>query len=262
MADDGKDGSGSTTSRAGCARSALLALGALLIVVYVFTQASDGGEDADDEARHSTVTTPETRPTTTLADRPAAVDPVCPEADGSSPRTLMFTEAPPMCLDEGVTYVATVATTRGEFEITLDPSVSPNAVNSFVFLSRYHFYDGVTFHRVLRDLLAQAGDPFDPDTGETGAGYMIDQEPPTAEPFYPEGTVAMASESAPTTTGSEFFVVTGEGGELLPAAYSYLGKVTAGANVLDAINATAIENDTIGVPSEPTTIESITIDER
>jgi len=266
MADAGKadprdDESSSKSNRAGCARSALLALGALLLVVYIFTQAANGDDESDEEeARHNTVTT-QPQVTTTLVDRPVEADPECPDEDGSSERTLMFTEAPPLCIDVDASYVATIETTRGDFEITLDPDGAPQAVNSFVFLSRYHFYDGVSFHRVLRDLLAQAGDPFDPGIGDTGAGYRIAQEPPTGQPPYVKGTVALASETEPETTGSEFFVVTGRGGELLPATYSVIGEVTSGMNVIDAINATSVANDDIGFPTEPTIIETITVDE-
>ena len=261
---DGKGRSGSSQSkardRAGCARSALLSAGAVLIVVYVFIRAGDGNGDNDDEQRRATVTT-QPRVTTTLASRDVvAVVPECPEEDGSSERTLKFTEAPPVCIDPEATYVATVATNRGDFEITLDQASAPLGVNSFVFLARYHFYDGVGFHRVLEDLLAQAGDPFDPGIGDADAGYLLPEEPPTVEPFYPKGAVALASEVEPNTTGSDFFVVTGDGGDLLPPTYSRIGEVTSGLTVLDAINATAIPNDDVGVPTEPTVIESITID--
>ena len=163
-----------------------------------------------------------------------------------------------MCIDEGTGYVALVETTRGDFEIELDPAAAPQGVNSFVFLSRYHFYDGVSFHRVLEDLLAQAGNPFAPGTRDTGAGYEIPLEPPTTAPFYPKGTVGLASEAAP----NEFFIVTGEGGDLLQNPdFTVIGRVSSGINVVDAINATSVPNDDIGFPTEPTIIESITIEE-
>jgi cyclophilin family peptidyl-prolyl cis-trans isomerase len=251
----------SRSSRAGCARSALLSMGALLIVVYVFIRAGDGNGDDTEDRRHNTVTT-EPRPTTTLASQGiVAVDPECPEEDGSSDRELKFTEAPPLCIDPDATYVATVATNRGEFEVTLDPASAPLAVNSFVFLARYHFYDGVAFHRVLEDFLAQTGDPFSPDVGDADAGYLLPEEPPTVEPFYPEGAVAMSNLGEPDSTGSEWFVVTGPGAEGVPATYSRIGEVTSGMDVVDAINATAIPNDNIGVPTELTVIDTITIEE-
>ena len=262
---DGKGGSESSKSqargRAGCARSALLGAGAVLIVVYVFIRTGDGNGDNGAEQRRATVTT-EPRVTTTLASRDvAAVEPECPEEDGSSERTLKFTEAPPVCIDPEATYVATVATNRGDFEITLDQASAPLAVNSFVFLARYHFYDGVGFHRVLEDFLAQTGDPFDPDVGDADAGYLLPEEPPTVAPFYPKGAVAMSNLTDANTTGSEFFVITGDGAVDVQPTYSRIGEVTSGQTVLDAINATAVPNDNIGVPTELTVIESITIDE-
>lgn len=250
------------SSRAGCARNALLSLAAILIVVYVFIRAGDGNGDSDAEARRNNTVTTEPRPTTTLAPRPSvAVDPECPEEDGSSERTLQFTEAPPMCIDPAATYVATVETNRGDFEITLDPASAPQGVNSFVFLARYHFYDGVAFHRVLDDFLAQTGDPFDPDVGDADAGYLLPEEPPTVEPFYPKGAVALSNLAEPNTTGSEFFVVTGEGAASVQPTYSRIGEVTAGIDVVDAINATAVPNDDIGVPTELTVVETITVEE-
>lgn len=250
------------SSRAGCARSALLGGAAILIVVYVFIRAGDGNGDSDRQARRDNTSTTEPRPTTTLAPRPSvAVDPECPEEDGSSERTLQFTEAPPMCIDPAATYVATVATNRGDFEITLDSMSAPQGVNSFVFLARYHFYDGVAFHRVLDDFLAQTGDPFDPDVGDADAGYLLPEEPPTVEPFYPKGAVALSNLVEPNTTGSEFFVVTGEGAAGVLPTYSRIGEVTGGIDVVDAINATAIPNDDIGVPTELTVVETITVEE-
>lgn len=253
-------GSGSGNSRAGCARNGLLGLGALLVVVYLFLQA---GKGSGDEEAHTTTTT-EPRITTTVADVVDAVDPVCPSSDGSSERELKFTSEPPLtCLDMSATYVALVETSRGDFEITLDQASAPHAVNSFVFLARYHYYDGTGFHRVIRDFLAQAGDPIDPGIagGETGPGYLMAEEPPQEPPFYPEGTVALAN-SYPEldTTGSEFFVVTGRGGETLPVSASVIGHITAGEEVIAAINATGTDDEL--PPEDLTLIESLTITQR
>jgi len=260
--DSSESGSGTRSSRAGCARSGLLGLAAILIVVYLFTRAGDG--NGEDDVDHSATLTTEPRVTTTLADRPGAVEPVCPDEDGESRHTLMFTEAPPMCIDVDATYVATVETNRGDFEITLDPEGAPEAVNSFVFLARWGFYDGVGFNRVLRDYLAQAGDPFDPNIGDADAGYVLPEEPPAERPYYPVGSVSMASlYPEPDSTGSEFFVATGpEAERLLPLGYSRIGRVTDGMNVVDAINATANPNDDIGVPNDPTVIATVTVEEQ
>jgi peptidylprolyl isomerase/peptidyl-prolyl cis-trans isomerase B (cyclophilin B) len=258
---DNKEGS----TRAGCARNGLLGLGGLLIVVYLFLQAGKGNGD---EQAHVT-TTIEPRITTTVADVVDAVDPVCPKEDGSSPRQLKFTGPPPLtCLDADATYVATVETNRGDFEITLDQADAPQAVNSFVFLARYHYYDGVGFHRVIRDFLAQAGDPIDPGVanGDPGPGYLLPEEPPKEPPFYPEGSVAMANlYPKPNTTGGEFFVITGRGGDTLPppgqpGSLSRIGHVTSGQEVIDAINATGSDDDVL--PQDLTVIDTITITQR
>ena len=65
--------------------------------------------------------------------------PVCPNPDGSSPRTTNFDAEPPMCIDVDKRYTATMTTSMGEIVIALDPIAAPKTVNSFVFLARYHF---------------------------------------------------------------------------------------------------------------------------
>lgn len=260
---DGKGSSSSTSNgntRAGCARNGLLGLAAVLIVVYLFLQAGKGNGDEENHARSTSTTEP--RVTTTVASGVVEADPVCPEEDGSSPRELKFTGPPPSsCLDPTATYVATVETNRGDFEITLDPAGAPQAVNSFVFLARYHYYDGVGFHRVHQDFLAQAGDPIDPDLGGADAGYLLPEEPPQEAPLYPQGSVALANlYPEPNTTGSEFFVVTGPGADTLQPFYSRIGQVTSGSQVVDAINATGTD-DGLGVPTDLTVINTITIDQ-
>lgn len=237
-------------------------MAAVLVVVYLFIQAGRG--DDNEEAHARATTTSEPRITTTVVDPEDAVDPECPEEDGSSPRRLEFTGPPPLsCLDPSATYIAEVETNRGDFQITLDQSDAPNAVNSFVFLARYHYYDGVGFHRVIKDFLAQAGDPIDPGVagGDPGPGYLLAEEPPQEPPFYPEGSVAIANlYPSPNTTGSEIFIVTGRGGETLTPNYSRIGHITSGEEVVAAINATGSDDDVL--PPDLTVIESLTITQR
>jgi cyclophilin family peptidyl-prolyl cis-trans isomerase len=263
MADSKPSGGNASTSRAGCARSGLLALGGVLVVVFLFLRLGD--DNTDDEGHGNNTVPTEPRVTTTLAVEQDAVTPTCPAEDGSSPRTLRFDDVPPDCLDADATYVAIVKTNRGEFEITLDPAAAPKGVNSFVFLARYHYYDGVAFTRVLRDYLAQTGDPVRGDLAGGGdAGYLLPEEPPKAQPFYGEGSVALANQApTPNSTGSEFFVLTGSGQQVeqLPPSYTRIGTVTTGLNVIDAIDATGRRNDDVGAPTEPTVIESIEIEQ-
>lgn len=182
----------------------------------------------------------------------------CPEIDGSSPRETSFEAAPPMCIDPTKTYTATVVTNLGEFTIALDAVKAPNTVNNFVVLSRYHFFDGLTCHRIPLDFVAQCGDP--QGDGFGGPGYTFADELP-ADGEYKIGSVVMAN-SGPDTNGSQFFIVTGNRGLALPPNYSLFGQVTDGlATTLNAIAATADETAASETPTSPVIIESITISE-
>jgi cyclophilin family peptidyl-prolyl cis-trans isomerase len=139
-----------------------------------------------------------------------------------------------MAIDSTKTYTATVKTDAGTFVITLDAANAPLTVNNFVFLAQNHFYDCVTFHRVIPTFMDQTGDPT--GTGAGGPGYeFADELPPKASPQYPIGSVAMAN-SGPNTNGSQFFIVTGAEGESLQPDYTLFGEVTSGMNVVQQIN--------------------------
>src|SRR5690606_14561987 len=102
----------------------------------------------------------------------------CPAADGSSERRTSFDAPPPMCIDPEKTYTAEMVTSMGDLTILLDPGLAPKTVNSFVFLSRYHYYDGIIFHRIIKDFVCQGGDPT--GTGRGGPGYKFEDELPKA----------------------------------------------------------------------------------
>ena len=157
----------------------------------------------------------------------------CPPAGGTAKRVGSFTAAPLMCIEANKTYTATVTTDVGAFTVALDAKKAPKTVNNFVVLARYHFYDGLTFHRVIKDFMAQGGDPAGDGSG--GPGYEFADELPKAG-AYKVGTVAMAN-AGPNTNGSQFFVVAGPAGEQLPAQYSAFGQVTDGLKTLKAIEA-------------------------
>ena len=169
-----------------------------------------------------------TASTTPIAAYPAGCVKTVPKA--ATPKT--YSAPPPMTIDTSKTYVAHFSTTCGEFDVTLDAKVAPKTVNSFVFLARNHFYDGLTFQRVAKDFVVQGGDPKGDGTG--GPGYELPTEAP--KDGYHKGSVAMAN-SGPDTTGSQFFLtLTDAGAQGLgtspPYAYSDLGNVTKGfANV-------------------------------
>ncbi len=81
-----------------------------------------------------------------------------------------------MIIDANKRYVATMVTSHGTMVINLDPLAAPKAVNSFVFLARYHYFDGIVFHRIIPGFVLQGGDPT--GTGSGGPGYRFDDELP------------------------------------------------------------------------------------
>ena len=180
--------------------------------------------------------------------------PEAPAADGSSPKTQRFSGPPPMVIDTDKRYTATMVTSKGSMTIALDPQAAPRTVNSFVFLARYHYFDGIVFHRVIPGFVLQGGDPT--GTGTGGPGYKFADELP-APGRYELGSLAMAN-AGPNTNGSQFFVISGPDGMRLPPSYSLFGKVVAGLDVVAAIDAIGSSS---GKPKEQVTIESVTITE-
>src|SRR4051794_18063338 len=141
---------------------------------------------------------------------------------------------PKQKLDAGKTYVAQVVTSCGEFDITLDSKRAPRTGGAFKDLADKGFYDGLTFHRIVSGFVIQGGDPAGNGTG--GPGFSVVEAPPK-NLAYTKGVVAMAKtqNEAPGTSGSQFFVVTGEDAQL-PPDYALLGKVTNGMEVVDKIS--------------------------
>ena len=178
----------------------------------------------------------------------------CPNADGSSPKQQRFDGPPPMCIDPEKRYSAEMVTSKGTIRIALDAASAPKTVNNFVFLARYHYYEGIVFHRVIPGFVLQGGDPTGNGTG--GPGYRFEDELP-APGRYELGSLAMAN-AGPNTNGSQFFVISGPDGMRLPPQYSLFGKVVSGLDVVATIDALGSRS---GKPSELVTIESVTITE-
>lgn len=180
----------------------------------------------------------------------------CPPEDGAKVRATAFEQAPPMCIDVKKTYTATLATDAGDIEVELDAKKAPKTVNNFVVLARYKYYDGLTFHRVIQDFMAQGGDPAGDGSG--GPGYTFEDELPE-QGEYKVGSVIMANRG-PDTNGSQFFIVTGDNGVSLPPMYSLFGQVTEGQDALDKIEADGSVEDT--APAKVHTIKNVTITEK
>lgn len=156
---------------------------------------------------------------------------------------------------------AVIATSCGDITIDLNIDGAPETVNSFVFLAGEGFYDGQVIHRIAEDFVFQGGDPQADGTG--GPGYVIADEFPADGFVYEEGVVAMASRGS-RSTGSQFFVVTGENGRFLTNNFSVLGTVVSGQDAIDGImavdTARAPGSREKSLPLESVYIESITID--
>jgi cyclophilin family peptidyl-prolyl cis-trans isomerase len=180
--------------------------------------------------------------------------PDCPNADGSSPQRRKFDGPPPMCIDADKTYTAEMVTSHGSITISLDPVQAPKTVNNFVFLARYHYFDGLNFHRVVPGFVLQGGCP--EGSGRGGPGYRFEDELPKPG-RYELGSLAMAN-AGPNTNGSQFFIISGPSGMRLPPQYSLFGKVVKGMETVEAIDKLG-KGD--GPPSEKVTIESVTITE-
>ena len=230
-------------------------LGAIVVVagaISIFS-ADDADEPVDSaDSSTTTTTTAEATPGPAIGTTP------CPPAEGAAERTTTFESGPEACIDVAKSYTATFVTSKGEFVVELYPEAAPKAVNSFVFLARNKYYEGVTFHRIIPGFVVQGGDAVGDPPGTGGPGYTFADELPTeGPPYYEVGSLAMAN-SGPDTNGSQFYVVTGEQGVALDPAYTLFGKVTSGMDVVEAIEATGSEE---GTPTEETTITSVTITE-
>ncbi len=142
-----------------------------------------------------------------------------------------WSSPPPMTIDVSKTYRVTMETTKGTIEIDLYPQHAPLTVNNFVFLTREGFYDGLTFHRVIKDFVIQGGDPT--GRGSGGPGYRFRDEV-TDNPLKHEAGVISMANAGPNTNGSQFFI-THTPQPHLNGRHTVFGKVVAGMDVVYAI---------------------------
>ena len=176
-----------------------------------------------------------------------------PPLDGSAPVTKKFASMPPMGIDPTKRYSVAMETTLGTLVIALDSVAAPLTVNNFVFLAAHHYYDGVIFHRIIKNFMCQGGDP--EGSGRGGPGYKFGDELPKPGK-YQIGSVAMAN-AGPNTNGSQFFIISGPSGVSLPPLYSLFGQVVKGLEIVDAMQSVATRPG--DRPVEDVVIKSITI---
>ncbi|HEU5103753.1 MAG TPA: peptidylprolyl isomerase [Roseiflexaceae bacterium] len=188
---------------------------------------------------------------------PAAGEPT-PAAGAAAPagRADAYSAPPPMAIDPNKAYTATFTTPRGDFVVKLRPDLAPQTVNSFVFLAREGFYNGVTWHRVLPNFMAQGGDPT--GTGTGGPGYTVPDEFTDKVKFDKPGILAMANTGQPNSGGSQFFVTTAPA-DYLDGKYTIFGEVQQGQEIVNAIPLRDPEQNPT-TPGEQ--IVKITIDEK
>jgi cyclophilin family peptidyl-prolyl cis-trans isomerase len=143
-----------------------------------------------------------------------------------------LTSPPPNVIDPTKKYTVTVHTSRGDFVISLvEAKVAPQTVNNFVYLAQNHYYEGLTFHRVVAGFVVQGGDPLGNGTG--GPAYKLPDESNPSK--WPRGTAGMAS-SAAGVSGSQFFITLGDAPFLASnGVYNHFGDVTSGMDVIDKI---------------------------
>jgi peptidyl-prolyl cis-trans isomerase B (cyclophilin B) len=178
----------------------------------------------------------------------------CKVVDAPEPRHDSL-PAPKQTVRKGEKLTAVVQTSCGTFEIALDTKRAPKIANSFAYLAKEGFYDGLDFNHVVSGFVIQGGDPLGDGTG--GPGYTVVEKPP-ANAKYTRGVVAMSKSLSepPGSAGSQFFVVasldTG-----YPPEYALLGEVSKGYGVVDRINKLGTRKE---VPKQTVLIEKVTVE--
>ena len=212
------------------------------------TESESSGETTEDSSTESTDTTTEetTEETATeeatneevatdTATTETATPPTLPEGFTLTPflsetQQQEFTQAEQV-LEEGKDYQTIIVTNKGAMRLDLFEDQTPETVNNFVFLARNHYYDGIVFHRVLQDFMAQTGDPT--GTGTGGPGYQFEDEIVDGLEFNKRGLLAMAN-AGPDTNGSQFFITFVET-PYLNGVHTIFGELVEGDDVLSNI---------------------------
>ncbi len=174
-------------------------------------------------------------------------------ADGCQKTNEKQFDGPETIIDETKTYIATIKMDSGDIVLELF-SDTPITTNNFVFLACKGYYDGITFHRVIPDFMAQGGDPT--GTGRGGPGYSIPDE--DDGPHGMDAGVIRMAKAGPSTTGSQFFI-TYTPQPQLEADFTVFGEVISGMDVVEGITPRD-PNDPNAPPGDA--MQTITIEER
>ena len=239
------------------------AAGGVAVVVVLSTLGAFLGSKSS-TTKSSTTTT--TVPTSTPLQKSGIVPPAvplgatltgatpCPAEDGSSARTTTFASAPPTCIDNTHFYTATITTTKGVLTVQLNPKVSPQTVNTFVALARYHYYDGQPITDVRSRASFTAGMAF--IDGSNQPGFAIPGEIPAKGTVFTPGALAMAPASASNGIGGQLVFATFDQAADNNQQVTPLGIMLSGDATLTAMNQLASES---GKPTALVTITSISV---
>lgn len=177
----------------------------LVAVLALGLMAACGGEEEAVEPSGIESTAAEKTAAAVPANTPATRRTPAPAPAPKEPTVKRYDSYPAMTIDPDKSYTATFELEKGgQFEVELYAKEAPKTVNSFVFLARDGFYDGVTFHRVIQDFMAQGGDPT--GTGTGGPGYSFENEVSLERRHDTPGTLSMANSGGAATNGSQFFI--------------------------------------------------------
>lgn len=148
----------------------------------------------------------------------------------------------------------------GTVTLELYPDMAPNTVNNFITLANEGFYDGLTFHRIIKDFMIQGGDPEGNGTGGPGysiAGEFSNNGYKDNTLLHTKGVISMARSLEPNSAGSQFFIMTADTPHL-DGDYAAFGKVTSGLDIIEKIE--NVETDGSDKPIKEVVIESISVD--
>ena len=230
-----------------------IAAGVAIVLLVIAWQISFGGNDGSTVASGS--------PSASVQAGP------CPQTEappGATKPKPTFDQAPKVTIDPSKTYVATFDTSCGTFSAELLAKSATDAVNNFVYLADQGFYDGLTFHRIVKDFVIQGGDPTGDGTG--GPGYYLPVTVTPGSSFDAAGVLAFAN-SAATGNGSQFFVTLRPEPSLDPPSgkYTIFGNVTEGLKVVKKIGLTPTVAAAAGgeqsTPAYPIYILKVTVAE-
>ncbi len=255
----------------------LLAIGGIVLVLLLvgaFILAAFNSSSGT-VSSGTTATTASADGSTTVSDGPTVTTPVgthgatltgatpCPATDGSSPRTTQFAQPPPTCIDLTQTYDAVMQTSVGSFTFYLNTKLAPQAVNNFIVLARYHYYDGTTFSSITSQTVAQGGAVTNAD-GSPGPGYTLPAEyavsGSTTGVVLTPGTLALAPTSdTDDSVGGQILITLGDKEASLPGTTTVMGLMLA-----DGPNNTLHQLDSAGTqaggPTKVITITSVKIE--